>query len=232
MARDRSASSPPRFAAFCVAWSLAAGDAPTRSRPGEAGAIAPLAHELYLEGRSTDEAVAGFRGRAFATTVAGQPGDDPSQGQTWYLVDDVRKPAPVWVREDDVRRSPSGLASGEPVIGYVTVSSEARAHATPTAACAEIEEACERAGVGAGRGRHRPRVGPRPRAPGAGLRVEADRRGQGPRPRGQRPAAADPLDRRPRRAHGVVPRRTGRARRARPRRRHVALPPATRWPPR
>ena len=85
----------------------------------------------------------------------------------------------------------------------------------------EIEEACERAGVGARRGRHRPRVRPRPRASRAGLRAGADRRGQGPRPRRQRPAAPEPLDRRPRRAHGVVPRRRRRARRARPRRRHL-----------
>ena len=113
-------------------------------RPGEAGAIAPLAHDLYLEGRSTDEAVADFRGQAFAATVAGQPGDDPSQGQTWYLVDDVRKPAPVWVREDDVRRSPSGLAPGEPVIGYVTVSSEGQ-RSDADGSVREIEEACERA---------------------------------------------------------------------------------------
>jgi DNA invertase Pin-like site-specific DNA recombinase len=132
------------FAAFCVAL-VVRSERRSGRRAGEAGAIAPLAHELYLEGRSADEAVADFRGQAFATTVAGEPGNDPSQGRTWYLVDDVRKPAPVWVREDDVQRSPSRLASGEPVIGYVTVSSEAR-RTDADGGVREIEEACEHAG--------------------------------------------------------------------------------------
>jgi DNA invertase Pin-like site-specific DNA recombinase len=131
------------FAAFCVA-SVTRSQRRSGRRAGEAGAIAPLAHELYLEGRSADAAVADFRGKAFAATVAGQSGDDPSQGQTWYLVDDVRKPAPVWVREEDVQRSPSGLASGEPVIGYVTVSSEGQ-RSEADGSVREIEEACERA---------------------------------------------------------------------------------------
>ena len=83
-------------------------------RPTAAAPIAPLAHELYLEGRSADERVADFRGNALATTVAAPPGEAPGDGQTWYLVDDVRKPAPVWVRDDDVRRTPSRLQPGEP----------------------------------------------------------------------------------------------------------------------
>jgi DNA invertase Pin-like site-specific DNA recombinase len=131
------------FAAFCVA-SVNRSQRRSGRRPGEAGAIAPLAHDLYLEGRSADERVADFRGHAFAATVAGEPGADPGQGQTWYLVDDVRKPAPVWVREDDVQRSPSGLASGEPVIGYVTVSSEGQ-RSDADESVREIEAACERA---------------------------------------------------------------------------------------
>jgi DNA invertase Pin-like site-specific DNA recombinase len=111
---------------------------------GDAAAIAPLAHELYLEGRSPDEHVADFRGYAFAATVVGASGDDPDQGHTWYLVDDVRKPAPVWIREDDIRRSPSQLASGEAVIGYVTVSSDAERNEAD-GSVREIEEACESA---------------------------------------------------------------------------------------
>jgi DNA invertase Pin-like site-specific DNA recombinase/peptidoglycan hydrolase-like protein with peptidoglycan-binding domain len=132
------------FAAFCAA-SAAISRRRSGRREGDAAAIAPLTHELYLEGRSADEGVADFRGQAFATTVAGEPGDDPSQGQTWYLVDDVRKPAPVWVREDDVQRSPSRLASGEPVIGYVTVAPDAR-RTDADGGVREIEEACEHAG--------------------------------------------------------------------------------------
>ena len=43
-------------------------DAPRR-RPAGGRAVAPLAHELYLEGHSAEEAVADFRGRAIATSV-------------------------------------------------------------------------------------------------------------------------------------------------------------------
>ena len=131
------------LAAFCAAVAAITARRPER-RHGGAAAIAPLAHELYLEGRSADEAVADFRGHAFAASVAHEPGQDPNQGETWYLVDDTRKPAPVWVREDDVRRSPSRLAAGEPVIGYVTVASETQRNEAD-AGVREIEEACERA---------------------------------------------------------------------------------------
>ena len=138
-------SSASRPASRRSAWPRSPAASAARAPTGRGGGLAPLAHDLYLEGRSSDEAIADFRGQAFAATVAGQPGDDPSQGQTWYLVDDVRKAAPVWVREDDVQRSPSGLAPGEPVIGYVTVSAEGQ-RSDADGGVAEIEEACERAG--------------------------------------------------------------------------------------
>ena len=117
--------------------------APSRAPSAGGRTVAPLSHELYLEGHSAEEGVADFRGHAIATSVTGEPGEAPRQ--TWYLVDDKRKPAPVWVRDDDVRRSPSGLEPGEPVIGYVTVSSEAHRN-DADAAVHEIEAACERAG--------------------------------------------------------------------------------------
>ena len=104
----------------------------------------PVAHELYLEGHSADESIGRFRGRAVAATVAAAPGNDPTQGRTWYLVDDVRKPAPVWVRQDDVRRMPSGVQPGEPVIGYATVSTKAD-RTDADGSVREIEAACERA---------------------------------------------------------------------------------------
>jgi DNA invertase Pin-like site-specific DNA recombinase len=130
-------------AAFCVA--VAAG---VLRRPGPrpvgGPTVTPLSHELYLEGHAADEGVADFRGHAIATSVTGEPGEGPDT--TWYLVDDKRKPAPVWVRDDDVRRSPSGLVPGEPVIGYVTVSSEAHRNEADPAVHA-IEAACERAGL-------------------------------------------------------------------------------------
>jgi DNA invertase Pin-like site-specific DNA recombinase len=131
------------LAAFCAALAAMTLRRPGR-RPDSAAPIAPLAHELYLEGHSADERVADFRGQAVATTIAGEPGSDPSEGQTWYLLDDVRKPAPVWVREDDVRRSPSRIASGDPVIGYVTVSPDGQ-HNEADGGVREIEDACEHA---------------------------------------------------------------------------------------
>jgi DNA invertase Pin-like site-specific DNA recombinase/peptidoglycan hydrolase-like protein with peptidoglycan-binding domain len=130
-------------AAFCVAIAASVLRRPG-PRPAGGRIVAPLSHELYLEGHSADEGVADFRGHAIATSVTGEPGEGPDT--TWYLVDDKRKPAPVWVRDDDVRRSPSGLVPGEPVIGYVTVSSEAhRNEADPEVHA--IEAACERAGL-------------------------------------------------------------------------------------
>ena len=130
------------LAALCVGLAVAR----RRTDPQPASqppAIVPVAHELYLEGASAEESIGRFRGRAVATTVAG-PGNDPTQGRTWYLVDDVRKPAPVWVRQDDVRRMPSGLQPGEPVIGYATVSTKAD-RTDADGSVREIEAACERA---------------------------------------------------------------------------------------
>jgi DNA invertase Pin-like site-specific DNA recombinase len=131
------------LAAFCAALAAMTLRRPGR-RPGASAAIAPLAHELYLEGHSDDKRVADFRGQAVATTIAGEPGADPSEGHTWYLLDDARKPAPVWVREDDVQRSPSRIASGDPVIGYVTVSPEGRQDEADSGV-RQVEDACERA---------------------------------------------------------------------------------------
>jgi DNA invertase Pin-like site-specific DNA recombinase len=117
---------------------------PERRPDGAAAGITPLTHELYLEGRSDDESVADFRGNAIAARLDNEPGE--GRRRTWYLVDDKRKPAPVWVRDDEVRRSPSGLVAGEPVIGYVTVSSDAQRNDADPAVHA-IEAACERAGL-------------------------------------------------------------------------------------
>lgn len=116
----------------------------TEPQPSQPPAIVPVAHELFLEGHSAEESIGRFRGRAVATTVATAPGDDPTHGRSWYLVDDVRKPAPVWVRREDVRRMPSGLQPGEPVIGYATVSTKAD-RADADGSVREIEAACERA---------------------------------------------------------------------------------------
>jgi DNA invertase Pin-like site-specific DNA recombinase/peptidoglycan hydrolase-like protein with peptidoglycan-binding domain len=132
------------LAAFFAA--LAASTLRRRDRtPDGAAPIAPLAHELYLEGRSADERVADFRGNALAATVAAPPGEAPGNGHTWYLVDDARKPAPVWVRDEDVRRSRSRMQPGETVIGYVTVASDSQRNEADVAVH-RIEEACQVAG--------------------------------------------------------------------------------------
>ena len=116
-----------------------------RDEPVAPAAIAPLTHDLYVEGHSNDGRIAEFRGNAFATTLASGSTADPTRGDTWYLVDDPRKPAPVWVNGDEIRRSPSRLSAGEPVIGYVTVAPEGERTDTE-GAVREIERACEDAG--------------------------------------------------------------------------------------
>ena len=102
--------------AFCAGlWALGLG--PTRRRAARSASPyppAPIAGELYVEGRSEDPHVGEFRGYALAATLAGPPGE-PATNRTRYLVDDAGKAAPVWVRGTDVHRSPSRLAAGEPV---------------------------------------------------------------------------------------------------------------------
>jgi DNA invertase Pin-like site-specific DNA recombinase/peptidoglycan hydrolase-like protein with peptidoglycan-binding domain len=130
------------LAAFAVAlWPLLRTS--TRRRRVAAPAVTPIARELYLEGRSDDPRVGEFRGHALAVTIPERPGEQPAPERTSYLVDDVRKQAPVWVLGSEVERSTSRLAAGSPVIGYVTVSADAaRADADEPARL--IEEACVR----------------------------------------------------------------------------------------
>jgi DNA invertase Pin-like site-specific DNA recombinase len=128
-------------AAFCVAIAASVLRRPGR-HPAGGPSVAPLSHELYLEGHSAQEGVADFRGPAIATSVTGEPGQAPQK--TWYLVDDARKPAPVWVSDEEIKRSPSRLQPGEPVIGYVTVSSQAQRN-DADAAVHDIEAACQSA---------------------------------------------------------------------------------------
>jgi DNA invertase Pin-like site-specific DNA recombinase/peptidoglycan hydrolase-like protein with peptidoglycan-binding domain len=111
--------------------------------PGpETAMVAPIGQELYLEGRNDE--VGEFRGRAVASGVT-HPKEDPEHRQTSYLVDDPRLGAPVWVHDSDIRRSPSRLAAGEPVIGYVTLPAQSpAAEADPSTRA--IDEACEAAG--------------------------------------------------------------------------------------
>src|SRR5262245_25194094 len=50
-----------------------------RDRPVAPAAIAPLTHDLYVEGHSNDRRIADFRGNAFATTLASGSTDEPTR---------------------------------------------------------------------------------------------------------------------------------------------------------
>ena len=110
-------------------------------RPRSAPVLAAIDRDLYLEGHSDHPGIGAFRGFALATAVPPGGADDPRRAR--YLVDDPRKPAPVWVEGGDVDRSPSQLAPGEPVIGYVTADPDANAEQEAFMA---IETACDQAG--------------------------------------------------------------------------------------
>ena len=127
------------LAALMAAGALAV--ALSRRRPdGGAPALAAIERDLYLEGESDRAGVGAFGGFALATSV---PPDDPAPDRVRYLVDDPRKPAPVWVQGDEVRRSPSQLPAGTPVIGYVTADPDA---AVDQDAFMDIETHCDLAG--------------------------------------------------------------------------------------
>jgi DNA invertase Pin-like site-specific DNA recombinase/peptidoglycan hydrolase-like protein with peptidoglycan-binding domain len=111
----------------------------------EAQFLTPLNADLLLQGRSEDAHVGAFRGQALAAAIAPGPADEPVAARTRYLVDDVDKAAPVWVRASEVERATSWLAPGETVVGYVTIGPEAAATGADQPA-REIERACEQAG--------------------------------------------------------------------------------------
>jgi DNA invertase Pin-like site-specific DNA recombinase len=125
------------LAALLAAAALAA--AVRRRRSDARLAVAAIDRDVYLEGRSDRPGVGAFRGFAVATAVP--PGLDPDPQRMRYLIDDPRKPAPVWVHGDEVRRSPSPLPAGAPVIGYVTAdpdpAAERHAHLEIEARCAQ-----------------------------------------------------------------------------------------------
>ncbi|MEA2384081.1 MAG: hypothetical protein QOH72_4052 [Solirubrobacteraceae bacterium] len=113
----------------------------TRRREDEAPLLAAIDRDLYLEGTSDRPEIGSFRGFALATAVPPDTPGDPRRAR--YLVDDPRKPAPVWVEGAEIRRSPSHLAAGEPVIGYVTTDPDPRREQE---AFMEIETLCDQAG--------------------------------------------------------------------------------------
>ena len=115
-----------------------------RSRREAMPILAPINRELFLEGRSEDASVGEFRGHALAARLVGASGGAPAEPEhTSYLVDDVRKVAPIWVRHQDVKRRTSRLAPGETVIGYVTLPPDAPPSEADGPVHA-IEAACER----------------------------------------------------------------------------------------
>jgi DNA invertase Pin-like site-specific DNA recombinase/peptidoglycan hydrolase-like protein with peptidoglycan-binding domain len=128
--------------ALCAAL-VAFGARWTRTRRAPAPILAPLTRDLYLEGHSADEQVGAFRGQALAASISAGPDEEPARERTIYLVDDINKEAPVWVRGTEVKRTTSRLEPGSAVIGYVTMSPDAEANAADQPA-REIERACER----------------------------------------------------------------------------------------
>ena len=66
-------------AAFCVAIAASVLRRPGAAAPAGGPTVAPLSHELYLEGHSAEEGVADFRGPAIATSVTGEPGEAPGE---------------------------------------------------------------------------------------------------------------------------------------------------------
>jgi hypothetical protein len=112
-----------------------------RRRQDEAPLLSAIDRDLYVEGRSERAEVGAFRGFALATAIPRDAEDDPRRVR--YLVDDPRKPAPVWIEGGEISRSPSQLAPGEPVIGYVTTDPDP---VREEEAFLEIEGMCEQAG--------------------------------------------------------------------------------------
>jgi DNA invertase Pin-like site-specific DNA recombinase len=127
--------------AAVLAAAALAGLVARRRTPSGTPAMLPIGRELFLEGHSEHPTVGAFRGIALGAAVPPRASDDP--GQTRYLIDDPRKPAPVWVRGSEIRRSPSRLAEGEAVIGYVAADANP---AREQQAFMEIEGLCEQAG--------------------------------------------------------------------------------------
>ena len=119
----------------------ALGAALTRRRQRDAIAVASIDRDLYLEGESASPDIGAFRGYALATAVAGGRRTDTRHAS--YLVDDPRKPAPIWVEGTDIRRSPAQLARGGRVIGYVTAGTDP---GVEQRALMAIEDACDDAG--------------------------------------------------------------------------------------
>jgi hypothetical protein len=75
--------------------------APWRSRTvrgRRAQAVAPVHYNLFVEGTSDAPHIGDFRGFAHAVVV----GERSGAADASYLVVDPGKPAPVWVRSDEV----------------------------------------------------------------------------------------------------------------------------------
>ena len=131
-------------------------------RPRSAPVLAAIDRDLYLEGHSDHPGIGAFRGFALATAVPPDAADDPRRAR--YLVDDPRKPAPVWVEGGDVDRSPSQLAPGR--AGHRLRHGRPRRERRAGGVHGDRDRL--RPG-GLAAGRHRPRPGHRPDGRPAGL---------------------------------------------------------------
>jgi DNA invertase Pin-like site-specific DNA recombinase/peptidoglycan hydrolase-like protein with peptidoglycan-binding domain len=131
-------------AVFAALWAL--GLRPARRRREAPSVLAPIGPDIFVEGRSENPNIGEFSGHALAAMVlGGGSGEEPEDEDTRYLVDDARKPTPIWVRGSEVQRSPSRLVPGEAVIGYITVSTDAQ-RAETDAKARIVEGACRERG--------------------------------------------------------------------------------------
>jgi DNA invertase Pin-like site-specific DNA recombinase len=124
--RDSAAIAIALFAAAVSLIAITAAFGPHRTRrtrgrrtgaDTDANAVA-ITRDVLLEGHSDDPRIGAFRGYALASAV---PHHDDDPDNTRFLVDDPRKPTPIWVSTTDITRTTSDLPAHTPVIGYVTV---------------------------------------------------------------------------------------------------------------
>jgi peptidoglycan hydrolase-like protein with peptidoglycan-binding domain len=129
------------FAAVCAATALAMRLFSGRRGKSDA-TLVPIRRDLCVEGYVFDADVGAFRGFAIAAELT-RTGGPEDHVVVRYLVDDPQKPAPIWVRAEDVSRPVSGLRAGERVIGYVAEGDLAGEDGTSqTSAIHGVDELC------------------------------------------------------------------------------------------
>jgi peptidoglycan hydrolase-like protein with peptidoglycan-binding domain len=131
------------LAALCAGAALAMGLVGRRRRKA-AATVVSIQRDVYLEPRSSVDDAGGVRGFAMAAALTPGAGPEDEDAVVRWLVDDPRRPAPVWIAAEDVTRPVSDLPAGERVIGYVASSAVAPDHRTSQTqkAILGLEELC------------------------------------------------------------------------------------------